>query len=262
MKRTFASQGGFTLVEISVAIIIIGVLIAGVISAMGFYEQTRRTASYVRVESFARATDEFIAKYGALPGDMPNAQTRLTGCDNVPAGSCRNGNGNAVIGRADQDVFFAAPPGAGEEDETTQFWYHLQSAGLINAVNPEAPMAAGTPWGVSHPAAPWRGGYHIRSMGGQFIGAGGQRIYGLFVRWQMDPYVNAAASFVLTPSQARSLDEKFDDGAPLTGKIQGRGTNSPIAGADGCRANAAAYADETAQPTCFMLFKIREGAGL
>ena len=255
-------QAGFTLVEMAVVILVIGVLVGGVLSAMSFYGQSRRTASYVKIQNFARATDEFIAQYGALPGDMNNAQTRLIGCDNAPANSCRNGNGNAVIGRADQDFFFGAAPGAGEEDETTLFWYHLQAAGLISEINLDAPMVAGSDWGTSHPAAPWRGGYQARSMGGQFTGVGGQRIYGLFIRWQADPYVNAAASPILTPSQALALDEKFDDGGPLTGNIQARGANTAINANDGCRANAATYANESGEARCFMLFKIRENSGL
>ena len=180
MKRT---QAGFTLAEVAVAILIIGVLIGGTLMGMTFYDNTRRTAVYARVEAISRATDEFIGQYSALPGDMRNAQSRLPPCDNVPAGSCRNGNGNAVTGLADQALFFSANPGAGEEDETTLFWYHLQAAGLMGGINGETVMAGGTGWGESHPAAPLRGGYHVRTMAGLTSTDSEGPMKGLFLRW-------------------------------------------------------------------------------
>ncbi|MBU0858953.1 MAG: type II secretion system GspH family protein [Alphaproteobacteria bacterium] len=262
MMKLNNKQSGFTLVEVAVALIIIGVLIAGVLSGMMLYESSRRSASYIRVETFSRATDEFIAQYAALPGDMANAQSRLLPCDNNPAGSCRNGNGNAVVGRAEQNMFYSANPGAGEEDETTQFWYHLQAAGLINEINIDAPMAAGSEWGVSHPASPLRGGYHVRTMAGQFNDANGNGIRGLFIRWQATPYAAANGDFVLSPNDAAALDTKFDDGLPLSGKIQARGTNAGLNANDGCRASATAYVDAVTDLRCYMIFKIRESSGL
>lgn len=253
-------QKGFSLVEMAVALVVVGLATGAVVEGEQMYHNSRLTATAVEVQAYTLATGSFIKQYDALPGDMPNAVTRLPGC---VSGGCANGNGNGngAVGRGDLDIYQSSPLGSGEEDETTLFWSHLAAANFITGVNPNAPMAPGTPWGVSQPAAPAGGGYMVRTMGGLCVN--GYSMTGLFIRWQKQPWqdANAGNIFAVSPADAWKIDKKFDDGSPLSGKIQARGTNVPdLSTADGCRASQTDYLNTT-DAACYMYFKIRDTSG-
>lgn len=255
MKRMKNNQAGFTMVEISVVIIIIGLLIGGIFLGMNLLTHSRLVSTGARVDVFENALEEFVQRYAALPGDMANATARMPAC----TGGCGNGNGNNVIDAPVANV--AAATGTGEN---AMFWYHLQAAGLIQAIQPNVPITGATIFGQSHPAAPAGGGYVIFSMAGA-NGIDGNPMQGIYVRWQgVSPYNLATQAFVVTPSQAQMLDLKFDDGNPLRGNFMAQGTAAAFNAGDGCRANATAYiqGNNANVVSCYMYFKIREASGL
>ena len=264
MAKECKFQNGFTMVELAVVIILIGLLTSGIFWGLQLLKTSRLSATHVHAKIYAHALKEFIQKYDALPGDMANARTRLNACANSLAGACGNGNGNGVIGRTDQDIFYAAPPGSGEEDETTLFWYHLQAADFIEDILLSSPLDGNALWGENHPKAPAGGGYHIRSMGGLVAGPGNENMKGVFLRWQATPYVNANTNegYSATPADAFYIDNKFDDGNPLAGPVQARGTGQGLTGNDGCRRDSNSYIEDSHEISCYMYFKIRNMAGL
>ena len=112
-------QSGFTLVEIAIVLVIIGLLLGGVLKG----REMITNAKIKRVENdFAGVSAAIYAyqdRYGVLPGDDPAASTRFagtwSGADNG------NGTGNIEGGWNSRR----------NTDESRKIWKHLRGAGLI-----------------------------------------------------------------------------------------------------------------------------------
>lgn len=117
MKR---QQTGFTLIEIAIVLVIIGLLLGGVLKGQALID----SAKVKNLAEDFRNVPVFIFtyqdKYKALPGDDVNAAAHLSGATaaTTPAGTLGNGaiNGNWNSGTA--------------TDESYLLWQHIRLAGL------------------------------------------------------------------------------------------------------------------------------------
>lgn len=112
---------GFTLVELSIVLVIIGLLIGGVLAAQSMIETAKVDALVKQVQQFDIATSNFRTQYGQLPGD-----SSAIGCTNVAGQSrCDNGvieNNNYASTGHIADYFTG---------EVTNFWPQLQLSGFM-----------------------------------------------------------------------------------------------------------------------------------
>jgi len=125
-------QAGFTLVEIAIVLVIVGLLIGGVLKG----QEMITNAKLKRVESdnagILAALYSYQDRYLQLPGDDDSAETRFTAYSSVGA----NGDGSGAIGAGND--WDAAPVASGswtsglEAEESTKFFAHLRAAGLIS----------------------------------------------------------------------------------------------------------------------------------
>jgi prepilin-type N-terminal cleavage/methylation domain-containing protein len=112
-------QSGFTLVEIAIVLVIIGLLLGGVLKG----REMITNAKIKRIENdFAGVSAAIYAyqdRYGSLPGDDPAASTRFAGTWRA----ADNGNGDGNIAGGWNSTNNAA--------ESRKVWKHLRGAGLI-----------------------------------------------------------------------------------------------------------------------------------
>lgn len=205
------SHKGFTLVELAVVMIIIGLLLGGVLKGMEVVTnaELKRTVSDIKGMMAAHYT--FTDMYRAIPGDMNDALTRIPGCN--AGNNCGNGDGNGLLGiRINNSTNIGSTAGI---QENIQYWKHLALADLIKGVNPAADNNPGNSvFGQSHPVAPIGGGWNaIMTVP---AGAGDYGGNGIIYLLTGNPNTNALA---ISPLLGERIDRTLDDGRPNTGSV-------------------------------------------
>src|SRR5688572_28769310 len=112
-------QSGFTLIEIAIVLVIIGLLLGGVLKGQELITAARVRNLISNQDGIKAAYFGFLDRFRALPGDYANATTNITNVSTVAAcGTAGNGNGNGRIEAATNEHILA--------------WDHLSHAGFIN----------------------------------------------------------------------------------------------------------------------------------
>jgi prepilin-type N-terminal cleavage/methylation domain-containing protein len=122
------SQKGFTLVEIAIVLVIIGLLLGGILKGQEMITQAKIKNVIADVTGVSAAMYGYQDRYRALPGDDRTAQGRW----NNPALPASNGNG--VIEGTYNSITAT--------DESRLFWDHLRRAGFISGTGNEQPFNA------------------------------------------------------------------------------------------------------------------------
>ncbi|MEQ1661253.1 MAG: prepilin-type N-terminal cleavage/methylation domain-containing protein [Thiobacillus sp.] len=124
-------QSGFTLIEIAIVLVIIGLLLGGILKGQELITQGRIRNVANDFQSVTAAINLYQDRYRTLPGDDSGVITRWS--------LATAGNGDGIVA-GNYNSGTAA-------DESRQFWLHLRRAGLVNgAANANLPpnAASGT----------------------------------------------------------------------------------------------------------------------
>lgn len=247
---------GFSLVELSIVLVILGLLTGGVLTGQSLIRASELRAVTTEYNKYISATQAFRDKYFALPGDMNNAQSFWGVAHATPAtcvttasttaATC-NGNGDGII-----------LPSTGS-NESFRFWQHLANAGLIEgqydgithgATNYSA-TAANSPksklgnayWLVWNWAT-------LSAQGTFFDGVyNNSFIIGALVT---DGSPSAA---VFKPEEMWNIDTKIDDGKPAIGKVVIHATLSACTTASATTTLTADYLLTGTSQTCAGVFR-------
>ena len=129
---------GFTLIEIAIVMIVIGLVIGGVLVGRDLITSAEIRRLIKQPEQFDTAIMAFRLKYNCLPGDCKNAgrlgfTTTVSPYPLVVAGSIEDGNGDGFIRNTVvfDDISSTSPTG---NFEIEQAWWWLQQAGMVGDV--------------------------------------------------------------------------------------------------------------------------------
>lgn len=201
------NAAGFTLVELAISLVVIGLLIGGILKGKELLDNSKVTAFIRQIHEYDSAAMVFYTSYGALPGDITNPSERLPECD---AALCnRGGNGNTKIRVAD-----TTPANM----ETFNFFPHLTKAGLIKGVEGGDADTTST----SLPRSTTKNFFPDTNLKMEVVVKSYQassQIEDIRNEYQIPGYhldYGLAPHRMLTLQQ---IDRKLDDGMPYTGNV-------------------------------------------
>lgn len=244
----------FTLVELSIVLVILGLLVGGVLTGQSLIHAAELRSITRESAQYTTAIYTFRDKYMALPGDMPNA-VRYWGamaggtadgsdsaCESfVEAGTAStgtktcNGNGNGMIAGG-------TPYVVSSDVEAFAAWKHMANAGLVEGTYTGVaafPASAGRALGgfnapkSKFATATWSFDDHAYDVG---TSSAAESAVNLCIGAPIDD-TSCTPRPIFKPEDAYNLDVKMDDGMPYVGKVSVPQTLTPD-----CAANEVASA--------------------
>lgn len=117
------TSSGFTLIELSIVLVIIGLIVGGVLVGRDLISSATVRAQIAQIEKLQTAKNTFLGKYGYLPGDVPAPVDFRFGISVGNEGLC---NGNGIID------FGAYGGNNGMTGENNMFFINLGETRLID----------------------------------------------------------------------------------------------------------------------------------
>jgi prepilin-type N-terminal cleavage/methylation domain-containing protein len=233
---------GFTLVELSIVLVIIGLIIGGVLVGQDLINTAGIRAQVSQIEKYNTAVNTFRGKYGYLPGDIPDPTASQYGF--APRGTLPGqGDGNGILVNG-VDIW---PNGWNQGvGEVMMIWNDLTAAHLIegsfttasstaNVVNNDVTIASTPSLYDFYPVAKIGGGNFVYVWSGgvnsDLNGSDNNNYFGLGVIAALVNGYAIQTSPSLSVLQAYKIDNKIDDGLPQSGKVMAMG----LAGGSGPR---------------------------
>jgi prepilin-type N-terminal cleavage/methylation domain-containing protein len=225
MKKCCKFKGAFTLIELSIVLVIIGLIVGGILVGRDLIHAAEIRTVISEREKIVTAINTFKLKYNAIPGDMANAESfwgsdascPATPTNTIPKTATCNGNGDGLLGFYNTSTAY----------EQLRFWQHLANAELIwgQYTGARSTVAVyGTIIGVNVPRSngmnkggwsmfpvnrlpPWATYYANYYNNILFLGAN-------------DGTSDVTYQPLMTALDAFTVDTKIDNGAPGSGKVQ------------------------------------------
>ena len=239
MRRSLAA---FSLVELSIVLVILGLLTGGILAGQSLIRAAELRSISTDYGKYMTAVRSFRDKYFAIPGDMTNATAFWgslggTGADATCQAIAATGTATC---NGDGDGSLLSSLG-GTTYEAARFWQHLANAGLIEGSFTGVYTTPPVP-GTNMPQSKISGTYFYARAGLGYTTEGGSTAYAgdtLHLPGDMGKNMfqftntigspSTAGSYPLKPEEAWNIDTKLDDGLPGSGAVmalKGDGTDT------------------------------------
>jgi prepilin-type N-terminal cleavage/methylation domain-containing protein len=225
-KLRAQKQSGFTLIELSIVLVIIGLIVGGVLVGQDLIKASEIRATVGQVEKYNSAVNTFRTKYNGMPGDLPKTDAGAFGLFQMSMASTVGfGDGNGLIeGGASAALI---PLG-----ETLVFWRHMSDANLVDGQlgvtgNSLLVAASGATTGAVttiNQSVPDSRTTPTNSFIAYSVG--GLNYYQLTPLSGITANAYTAGTTAITPIQAFNMDSKLDDGLPVSGIVQAKGISA------------------------------------
>lgn len=205
-----AREGGFTLIEIAIVLVIIGLLLGGVLQGQQLIENSRVKSATNTLNGIAAAAFSYQDRYGRMPGD--DAAGAADNSALVARGGSWAGIGTAAFGDSDGILDATAANTFAGTGEGGSFFVHLRAAGFITGDPTIAPTSA-----TVLPTNPFGG----------LVGVTAEAV---------DVTLNGVKICMsnVPGSGSIALDQQLDDGSPDSGRMRAwpdvTGATAPTAG--------------------------------
>jgi type II secretory pathway pseudopilin PulG len=208
MKNQHLSIRAFSLVELSIVIVILALIIGGIVAGRSLIRAAELRSVMTDANSYIAAINNFKQRYRYLPGDAPNAEGYWT------AAATDNGNADGIVSGAERYLA----------------WQHLNLSGLVEKAFTGAQGADGANDFVisNNVTAGNTPNSRIALTGFAFYyenvasstttyaaDMGNMLTFGADVAGTNN---GAPISAIFHPTDAYTIDTKMDDGMPGTGK--------------------------------------------
>ncbi len=234
-KKISKKKSGFSLIELSIVLIIIGLLIAGITGGASLIKSSELRTIMSEARAYAVSVNAFYTQFNAYPGDYGTSV----------------GGVSTALGDADGTIeyYSSATPSGGTKSEGAAAWIHLRYSGIIDNlpasislidVSSAAPtFGSSSTSGANAPiskvkSAGWHFDYRTITEG-SVNAAANQNVLVYTGTGVITTSASASNTLVngsnliagaLIGSDALSIDAKLDDGYANSGKIRGVGVNS------------------------------------
>lgn len=192
---------GFTLVELSIVLVIIGLLIGGILVGQSLIDATRTTSQIKQLQQIDTAFYGFRTKFKQLPGDSNLFDVPGDNDGIIENDKTTNTYGSMIIARA--------------TEERANFWKHLGDSGMLSHTYTNTELASSPyVYGRDMDAPKTKGANDgIITLG--FITASPMscqrnKVNRMF--WLLRNYNSANGAGTIPVAMAAAIDNKIDDG--------------------------------------------------
>lgn len=225
---------GFTLIELSIVLVIIGLIVGGILVGRNLIKSAEINALLSQMQKYQSAVYTFKTKYNNhIPGDMPVKDAALFGFFQCTWSACGQTSSEVSPANDDGKIYMGIPQaslqGGNCNGECSMFWRQLSDAKLIDG-NFGADLNS-----QGDPVSQNSDGFYILSkyqpaakFGSSYVAIANQDYSGTFTGVYSDNafyfLTQGTAGQVplaptMTPTEAYSIDKKIDDGLPARGKF-------------------------------------------
>lgn len=228
------SKNAFTLIELSIVLVIIGLIVGGILVGRDLITAAGVRAQIAQIDEFQQATNTFRGKYGYLPGDVPDPLATQIGFAAVWGDWVGDGDGTLEGNGLGGSYPPAGYPWFQAKGELTRFWNQLSTlamikgsytVSMINTATTENEISQFIP--VARIRSPghvvvWSGGPNVSDYdnsnndGKNYFTVSGVTLFGTGTD---NTYRWTDSKPLFTVSEAYNYDKKVDDGLPSTGHV-------------------------------------------
>lgn len=229
MRHRNYANNGFTLIELSIVLVIIGLIVGGVLVGRDLITGARIRSQISQIERYNTSANTFRGKFGALPGDIDVAAAGSYGFDTTSCDGTEGlRNGNGLL----DNTFYNYWQGG---DEQGLFWKDLSSTMAGNLIDGSFTLATCTlrpdvtDSGLAQympPAKIKTDAYVYVYLDSSFSSGTTTNQFGISTNRSIAAGRLVSSGPAFTVAEAYKIDAKLDDGLAPLGRVRAMGLTS------------------------------------